>query len=126
MYVVLFFCVGGMRYLGENMEVNNNDESTLNSDISNALSNYLQSRFPSINSSDFIIEREWIGIMGFTPDRNPLIGQLKRNGEYIAAGFSGHGMPYAFFAGKNITDMIVGRITEPLLPKYFTPERFNI
>ena len=62
---------------------------------------------PPTTPSTIHIENEWIGIMGFTPDRNPLVGALpSRPGEYIAAGYTGHGMPVAFLAGANIASLI--------------------
>ena len=61
--------------------------------------------------------------MGFSPDDNPLVGALPGYpGEYIIAGYTGHGMPSAFGAGKAIAEMIQGR--EPNLPASFSPTRF--
>jgi glycine/D-amino acid oxidase-like deaminating enzyme len=71
------------------------------------------------------VEQEWIGIMGFSKDRNPLVGPLpNRPGEYIAAGFTGHGMPMTFFAGQNVADMIAGKEPEPFVAEAFLPTRF--
>ena len=73
------------------------------------------------------VEAEWIGIMGFTPDRNPLVGRLLvRPGEFIAAGYTGHGMPVAFLAGKHIADMICGVESEIPLPAAYAPSRFGL
>jgi hypothetical protein len=74
-----------------------------------------------------VIEKEWIGIMGFTKDRNPLVGPLaNRPGEFIAAGYTGHGMPVAFLAAKNIADMICGKESEIPLPRAYYPSRFSL
>jgi len=73
------------------------------------------------------IEHEWIGIMGFSRDRNPLIGPLKsRPGEFIAAGYTGHGMPVAFLAGRNIAEMIYGVKSEIPVPSAYLPCRFGL
>ena len=62
--------------------------------------------------------------MGFSPDDNPLIGELPGYlGEYIMAGYIGHGMSIAFGAGKAIAQMIKGQ--EPKLPDSFSPTRFR-
>lgn len=71
-------------------------------------------------ASSFEVEHEWVGIMGFTPDRCPLVGPLdadttcngighrsgRRSREYILAGYTGHGMPIAFLAGRDIAELI--------------------
>ena len=75
------------------------------------------------------IEQEWVGIMGFTPDRNPLVGPLvvsRPPGEFIAAGYTGHGMPVAFLAGRNIADMLYGRESDVPLPEEYSPARFGL
>lgn len=134
------------------------------------------------------VESEWIGIMGFTPDRNPLVGPLdssklmsstpvspiattaakselsadaastpaallnidalpgylayaintsvvhslvgmrlnNTHSEYIAAGYTGHGMPVAFLAGKNIADLICGVASDPPIPSAYSPSRYNL
>ena len=66
-------------------------------------------------------------IMGFSKDCNPLVGPLpERPGEYIAAGFTGHGMPMTFFAGQNVADMIAGKQPEPFVAEAFLPSRFEL
>jgi glycine/D-amino acid oxidase-like deaminating enzyme len=71
-----------------------------------------------VGTSCIAVENEWIGIMGFTPDRNPLVGPLAhRPGQYILAGYTGHGMPVAFLAGRNIAEMICGVASEVPLPE---------
>jgi glycine/D-amino acid oxidase-like deaminating enzyme len=61
--------------------------------------------------------------MAFTPDHNPLVGPLPyRPGEYIAAGYSGHGMPITFSAGKAVAEMIAGKTPE-LFVEAFLPSR---
>jgi gamma-glutamylputrescine oxidase len=62
--------------------------------------------------------------MGFSPDDNPLVGELPGYwGEYIIAGYSGHGMPIAFGSGRAIAQMITGQKLE--LPLSFSPARFK-
>lgn len=125
--------IGGMRNLTPSMEVNSTDETTANSDVSKALRCFLATNFDltelGIKEEDIRIDHEWVGILGFSKDKNPLIGPLtSRPGEYIAAGFSGHGMPYGFLAGKHIAGMIADGNMEPdgFVAHVFTPSRFGL
>lgn len=94
----------------------NNDNTTHSSDNTSDKDNSVR------------IEHEWIGIMGFTPDRNPLVGPLAtRPGEYVAAGYTGHGMPVAFLAGRNIADLICDvQSTSVRIPEAYSPARYNL
>ncbi len=133
-----------MRHLTESKEYNCDDPITLNPLVSEALKEYLPKHFPVLIDTEVRIECEWVGIMGFSSDRNPLIGAIPgREREYIAAGYTGHGMPIAFLAGRQIADMISRRdsaldstsyddlrlLDEPLsvqlcLSKLYNPARF--
>ncbi|QZZ19989.1 FAD-binding oxidoreductase [Leptothermofonsia sichuanensis E412] len=114
--------LGGMRWRSPTMEENIDDDSEVNSFVSRGLRSFLPTHFPDLN---FIqIEQEWTGIMGFSPDGNPLIGPLpNRPGEWIAAGFTGHGMSRTFYAGKAIAEMILGKEPEVFV-EAFLPSRF--
>ena len=117
--------LGGMRNLAEGAEWNCKDEENPTAIVSSSLRSYFQTHFPTL--TDVVVEQEWIGVLGFSKDRNPLIGPMEsRPGEFIAAGFSGHGMPYTFFAGRNVADMIRGVTPEPYVAEAFHPRRFGI
>lgn len=118
--------LGGMRNLTEGAEWNcKDDEGNPTAVVSESLRHYFQTHFPDLTS--VVVEQEWAGIMGFSKDRNPLIGPLRgRPGEYIAAGFSGHGMPYTFLAGQNIADFIRGVEPDGYVESAFSPARFGI
>ncbi|KIH94529.1 hypothetical protein SPBR_05734 [Sporothrix brasiliensis 5110] len=54
---------------------------------------------------------EWTGIMGFSRDANPWVGHVPSSesggdGLYLAAGFSGHGMPSTSLCGRAVAGMI--------------------
>jgi glycine/D-amino acid oxidase-like deaminating enzyme len=116
--------LGGMRWKTPTLEVNNDDDATMVPEVSAALRGFLPEHFTDLRGVD--VQQEWIGVMGFSKDRNPLIGPLpNRPGEYIAAGFTGHGMPMTFFAGQNVADMIAGKQPEPFAAEAFSPARFN-
>ena len=43
--------------------------------------------------ADGRLVQEWTGIMGYTPDHEPIIGEAEGGkGLWICAGFNGHGM----------------------------------
>ncbi|MEP7200618.1 MAG: FAD-binding oxidoreductase [Chloroflexota bacterium] len=116
--------LGGMRWKTPTLEVNNDDDATMDPRVSDGLRSFLPQHF--VDLRDVPVEQEWIGIMGFSRDRNPLVGPLpNRPGEYIAAGFTGHGMPMTFFAGQNVADMIAGKEPAPFVAEAFLPSRFD-
>lgn len=78
------------------------DDSLLNATVGKYLKGFLPKHFPSLSGpeADQIIDYHWTGIMGFTPSRNPIVGPvyvegILQAGQYILAGFSGHGVSRA-------------------------------
>ncbi|KAI1073219.1 hypothetical protein LB507_010863 [Fusarium sp. FIESC RH6] len=74
----------------------------------------------------------WSGIMGFTADGMPIVGKLPRSltgrlgsGEWIAAGFNGHGMDKCWLSGEAIARMVLGERDVAGFPKAYlvTDER---
>ncbi|KAJ5784980.1 uncharacterized protein N7503_010192 [Penicillium pulvis] len=68
----------------------------------------------------------WSGIMGFTADGLPMVGQLpaaftKRagGGEWIAGGYNGHGMDKAWSCGEAVARMVLGEQPPSWMPKSF-------
>jgi glycine/D-amino acid oxidase-like deaminating enzyme len=46
--------------------------------------------------------------MGYSDDGCPYVGEIPyRSGQYVCAGFTGHGMPQTFLAAEAIASMIV-------------------
>lgn len=114
--------LGGMRWLTPNLEVGIDDDGVINAAVSQGLRAFLPRHFPELSSLG--IEKQWTGILGFSKDNLPLIGPLPhRPGEYIAAGFSGRGMPLTFLAGRDLADRIAGRSSSGF-EKAFAPLRF--
>jgi glycine/D-amino acid oxidase-like deaminating enzyme len=73
-------------------------------------------------SLEFDVEYGWSGIMGFSKDHLPIIGSLpgKKN-MLVSAGYSGHGLGFAFIAGRMIAEAILsGKQVSGL----FSPSRF--
>lgn len=76
----------------------------------------------------------WSGIMGWTADGLPLVGKLapavtKRtgDGEWIAAGYNGHGMDKAWLTGEALAHAIVSGEFPESFPKAFilSEDRFQ-
>jgi glycine/D-amino acid oxidase-like deaminating enzyme len=111
-----------MRWRSPTLEMGCDDDDVLNPEISAGLRGFLPGHFPLLHGIE--IEYEWSGLMAFTPDHNPLVGPLPgRPGEYIAAGYSGHGMPLAFNAGRDVAALAAGREPNRWV-EAFLPERF--
>lgn len=114
--------LGGMRWRSPAHEWNVEDDNQIEPSVSQGLREFLPNHFEVLRHVQ--IQQEWTGIMGFSPDDNPLIGELPGYpGEYIMAGYTGHGMSIAFGGGKAIAQMIKGQ--EPELPDSFSPARFR-
>lgn len=77
------------------------------------------------------IRKEWSGIMGYSADGFPLIGQIPNmDGLYIAASFQGHGMVLCFSSTTALATMMAGGDEEKLyqwFPKALcmTAERYK-
>lgn len=57
---------------------------------------------------------EWSGIMGFSRDGRPWVGEVLEEmgggkGLWVCAGFTGHGMPNARLCAKAVVDLMMGR-----------------
>ncbi|KAI9170874.1 GTP-binding protein RHO1 [Paramyrothecium foliicola] len=80
------------------------------------------------------VDKAWTGILGFTGDSMPFVGQLpssrstaekgglKGSGEWISAGFNGEGMVWAWLCGGAVATMILGREEEHLEAGVGRPE----
>ncbi len=68
------------------------------------------------------VEYRWSGIMGFTPDRLPLVGLIPESANLaIAAGYSGHGLAMAFLCAWHAVQELLGATSE--LHDLFDPVR---
>ncbi|KAG6859108.1 hypothetical protein C0991_001344 [Blastosporella zonata] len=81
------------------------DDSTVNEVVGRELREFLPTMFPGWYERGREPEMEWTGIMGYTKIGDPLVGPVVgadgRNsdefkGQYMSAGYTGHGMPRAF------------------------------
>ncbi|KAF4336860.1 FAD dependent oxidoreductase superfamily [Fusarium beomiforme] len=112
---------------GESQEV----ESLLSSDDSEVgptAKEHISSIIPKmyLDVDDVKVKKVWSGIMGFTPDGMPLIGNLDKRAtgraggeEWIAAGFNGHGMDKCWLSGQAVAKMALGEDVPLWLPESF-------
>jgi glycine/D-amino acid oxidase-like deaminating enzyme len=80
------------------------------------------------------VEKKWTGIMGFTGDGLPFVGQVGHDisgredcdtaagGEWIAAGWDGYGMVQCWLAGRALAKMIVSGTDNA--PEWFPAAEF--
>ena len=66
------------------------------------------------------VSRSWAGLCTATPDRDPLLGEI-RDGLYVATGWHGHGFMRAPALGERIAEEILG--SDGIEP--FDPNRFD-
>lgn len=113
-------------------EVLNSDDTTISSISKQTLENILPTIFakgwPEGEAPE--VRKLWSGVMGFTPDYVPWVGQIPKDvtgragdGEYIAAGFNGYGMPLCWGCGEAVAKMVLGKEDEV---KEWLPESFLI
>ena len=68
------------------------------------------------------VTHRWSGIMGFTEDYLPLVGELPgRRGVWVSAGYSGHGNVMGFACGEAVGHALLGKPDQRLAP--FSPGR---
>ncbi|MHC3438913.1 NAD(P)/FAD-dependent oxidoreductase [Natrialbaceae archaeon A-gly3] len=75
-------------------------------DFSEDLLERVETRFPALEG-DLEVDRAWAGLCTATPDRNPLVGEL-RDGVYVATGFHGEGFMRAPAIGDRLAKAVLG------------------
>ncbi|KAH7121643.1 FAD dependent oxidoreductase [Dactylonectria macrodidyma] len=112
---------------GESQEI----ENILSSDdskVSDSAQEYLSTIVPKmyLDADDAKTKNVWSGIMGFTTDGFPLIGNIGQtitgregSNEWIAAGFNGHGMDKCWLSGEAVARMALGEEVPSWFPKSF-------
>ncbi|KAF3396421.1 Gamma-glutamylputrescine oxidoreductase [Penicillium rolfsii] len=117
--------VGGAQYKYKDAHEhwhNNPDDGTLIRPVENYFDGYMQRTFFGWEDSQAAVKHKWTGVMGYSADSLPHIGAIPgKPGQFIAAGFNGHGMPVVFLCGKAIAQMAQQSMSfeETGLPKLF-------
>lgn len=116
--------VGGCRNKHPRGDMPTVNDASLEPVVSEEIRTFMKETFPAMaKDGQLRVAYEWTGIMGFTPDALPMIGRLRGN-EWIAAGYTGYGMPKVFGAGKAVADMIAGKLTEAEFVPQYAPSRY--
>jgi glycine/D-amino acid oxidase-like deaminating enzyme len=100
---------GGGRTHGKSIGVT--DDSTFDEVTARYLRRELIDTFELPERSDEKLEmeavRQWTGIMGFSRDEVPWVGPVPgKEGVFVAAGYTGHGMPNTWLSGKAVASMV--------------------
>jgi glycine/D-amino acid oxidase-like deaminating enzyme len=93
-------------------EFGTTDDTSINPEISTYLTETTPRYFGDAwgeDHPDGRIRKEWTGIMGYSPDGFPFIGEIPGEKElWIAASFQGHGMVLCFLCAKALVAMMSG------------------
>lgn len=108
--------LGGFRNL--DIDGEGSDELALNPRIQEELSRWLADR---IVGRPVAVDYRWAGIMGFTPDRLPLVGPWTAR-QLVLAGFNGHGSTNTYMAAEHLLRAMAGEEDwlAPLSPRRFS------
>ncbi|KAK7418277.1 hypothetical protein QQX98_004062 [Neonectria punicea] len=90
---------------------------------------YMQRLFRGWETSEAKVKEIWTGIMGYSSDFMPHIGDVPdKPGQFIIAGFSGHGMPEILLSSKGIAGMVRDGISfeKSGLPRIFKTSKSRI
>ncbi|KAK7050022.1 hypothetical protein VNI00_005454 [Paramarasmius palmivorus] len=126
--------LGGGRMSAEPPYELTTDDSTTSPLVGRVLRAFLPKIFGGAFGSDSEVEMEWTGIMGYTKMTDPFVGPLldplepqskKYEGQFISAGYTGHGMPRAFSCAEAVASMIASEINNTLwkAPEWL-PDRY--
>jgi gamma-glutamylputrescine oxidase len=106
--------LGGCRWVAREVEVGTAETPTAT--VQGALERFLGEAFPRFAGRP--VRQRWAGIMGFTSDGLPRIGELPGLPNVLyAAGFNGHGMSLGFATGRYLARRLLGETSEPLFPE---------
>lgn len=105
------------------------DDSKIIEPAASYFDGLMQRHFAGWEESGAYTDKVWTGIMGWTTDSMPYVGEVPdKPGQYIVAGFNGHGMPLVFLSSKALASMIgQGRkFEETELPSIFKPTKARL
>ncbi|EJD48063.1 FAD dependent oxidoreductase [Auricularia subglabra TFB-10046 SS5] len=124
--------LGGGREVGKNYEMYVTDDAHVDGTVGDVLRKFLPSVCPRSFERAKKPDMEWTGIMGFTRTGDPFVGPIlaeggKREqyaGQYISAGYTGHGMTRAASCAEAVSGMIIADIRKQqwTAPEWFPQE----
>ena len=128
--------LGGERLASATKEVGISDDSEVNNDIASALSEVLSTHIKlggdgEAEQKKLEAEYAWTGIMGYSADGSPWVGEVKpemggdgKGGLWVSAGYTGHGMPVAARCGIAAAQRMMGEGEDTIiLPKAWEASR---
>ena len=89
----------------------NVDDSTLIDSAKDYYENYMQRTYRGWEDSGATVDKIWSGVMGYSFDSNPHIGAVpEKLGQFVIAGFNGHGMPVIWLSSKGLAKMLIEEV----------------
>ncbi|KAK4546104.1 hypothetical protein LTR36_002241 [Oleoguttula mirabilis] len=86
---------------------NNTDDSTMIAASEGYYDSFMQRTFRGWEDSEASVSKAWTGVMGYSWDSLPHLGEVPgKPGQYVLAGFNGHGMPVIWLAAEGIAKMV--------------------
>ncbi|RAK81537.1 NAD(P)/FAD-dependent oxidoreductase [Aspergillus fijiensis CBS 313.89] len=108
---------------------NNVDDSELIDAAKDYYDGYMQRTYRGWENAGAKVDQIWTGVMGYSYDSNPHIGAVPgKEGQFILAGFNGHGMPVIWRSAQELARMVVQKIPfeETCMPRLFQTSQFRI
>ncbi|KAF2028094.1 FAD dependent oxidoreductase [Setomelanomma holmii] len=108
---------GGRRDYYKNLDdwFDVSDDSELIEGARGYFDGYMQRHFHGWEDSGSRTKEIWTGAMGYSNDKFPYVDAIPgKPGQYICAGFTGHGMPQIFLSAKAVASMIITGDSENL------------
>jgi glycine/D-amino acid oxidase-like deaminating enzyme len=97
---------GGEVLIGGWRDTSLETEKTLDDEPTPEIQEHLESAVRELGAAGQITHR-WAGTMGFTESALPMAGPLEgMKNVYVCAGFTGHGMAFAFMAAKKVAEIL--------------------
>jgi glycine/D-amino acid oxidase-like deaminating enzyme len=87
---------------------NVSDDKLISSAAGRYFDGYMQRHFAGWEDSGARVDRIWTGIMGYSADAVPFVGDVPgtNKGLYVIGGFTGHGMPAILGCAKGVAEEI--------------------
>ncbi|MBD3167973.1 MAG: FAD-dependent oxidoreductase [candidate division Zixibacteria bacterium] len=104
--------MGGFRQHYRADELGYSDETTDN--IQKGLERFIAGHIPAASGKK--ITHRWSGVMGFTTDGLPIVGEIPSTpGLMFIGGYTGHGLAFAFILAKALAEQLInGKTQYPL------------
>ncbi|KZV89989.1 FAD dependent oxidoreductase [Exidia glandulosa HHB12029] len=107
--------LGGGREVAPNYDIYVTDDAHFDAKVGGVLRKFLPSVCPRSFERARQPEMEWTGIMGFTKTGEPFVGPVidhrgsksEFTGQYICAGYTGHGMTRAYACAEAVAQIII-------------------